>query len=1244
MKKNVLAIVGILGFGISMAQCQTLLNSWENSLEGWTIAESGNWSTTGYSTTTGVTAGTYSWNLTAAAGPDYGVALVGPSSTALTAQLVDAGSISIDVLTPVSGSFGYYQQWDLQVNQPGGAGTISLDGNTYNQSPAIGGPQSTLTWAVPASVREALAGHPSLPVYLSFSIGGGGSGTMYVDYLRVNPVGLIDSWESSAEVGSWTNNEPGNWTSVGLSTSTGVTAGLSSWELTASAGPDYGLALSGPGSTALTSLLANSTNVSVDVLTPVGGSFGYYLQFDLQVNQPGGAGTISLDGGDYGQSPSIGGPESTLTWPISPDVRAALTSNPSLPTYLTFKIGGGGAGTMYLDNLRAGILPPSQGALWVRELWDDLPGELLPSYKTVTNDTSSVGFSATDPWTVNPAEVTNCQLMAFRPGFPNDPLAGANTMGLPGTLDGSYGSLVQENNNINFFPTGAQGTFWTAGDFMTRGLDPAGYIDFNAVGEYWFAMTIANSTASLDAQYVQSPATGAGGIGFADGSTTNADFVAVGVTGLNVLIGLGQTNASKSVYISQGTLGQSGDPNSLLNAPSLTSSPTYSQTNFTGGPYYIRALDTNSATIGTVEGDGIVVLGHLKTFGNGTATLDAKYYTTVGGSPWNYNLDTDPSTIIWDCSYSFNFTGTMTRMLLFQNGQFPFYVFGFRASTNFNAVVGLDPGRIQVSPLADTYVGYPINITNLAVEANSFSFESPPAGYGTLNYQWYQNGLPISGATSQNLNIASASTSDSSMPAGTDAGVFSCVTTDPSGTWGSVTNSVTITVTQLSAPVISGVTMFHNQNSFLVTFSEPNLTGVGSTNDYIFTGGIVASNVTVVNNGTTTEAYVTTSPLPLGTKVTLTISGVTNVVGGTLTTTNLAFWTDLVQKGVANFDAWLYPTLASQNDYFNNFVPANSSPPILQSESLTSWDGPGTGITIVGTDGYTGDGFGSKVYGWFIPPVTTNYVFFLSCDDGGRLSLSTNDSPTNLVVIACDSLWNGPDEWTNITDQYPSAPHRGDGTATAVTGTGYVWDNSTAAQSPATACDQNRSDQFIVAYWDSSGITGAAGEPAGATDQANWAATASSLVSACVPASVTNFWPNVDANGQALIKLQAGKMYYMQLEHVQIGGGYDMGATFKIASEADPNSGVPGTSGGAASALTGSVIAGTVPFSPSISISETASGPVINYNGVLLAGTNVLYITNVVAQSSAATAISLGGPSKFTPAPGNSRMFYRTSE
>ncbi len=101
MKRPVLILFGIVIAGLT-ARAQTLLNSWENSQEGWTINEA-NWTSTGFSTTAGVTAGSYSWELTAASGPDYGLALTGPSSTNLTALLANAASVSLDVLTPTFG-------------------------------------------------------------------------------------------------------------------------------------------------------------------------------------------------------------------------------------------------------------------------------------------------------------------------------------------------------------------------------------------------------------------------------------------------------------------------------------------------------------------------------------------------------------------------------------------------------------------------------------------------------------------------------------------------------------------------------------------------------------------------------------------------------------------------------------------------------------------------------------------------------------------------------------------------------------------------------------------------------------------------------------------------------------------------------------------------------------------------------------------------------------------------------------
>ena len=1232
--------------GISIAQSQTYINSWENSLEGWSVVDTTDWTSAGFSTTTGVMAGSYSWAVQNTTGnylwdqtgatPD----LQGPSSVGLTTLLANGGSVNVNVVIPNSGDFGWGIGFSLYLNQPGGVGlvTVSQWANWMSAGPS----SAVLNFAIPSSLRAGLLANPTLPCSLRLATGGGGPGTMYMDGLRVVPLGQLNSWEDSYE--GWSVADTADWSFGPLSTTTGVTAGLYSLAVTNKTGnflwdqtgatPD----LQGPSSTDLTALLANATNVMMDVNIPNTGDFGWGIGFSLYLNQPGGAGLVIVD--QWNNWMSAGPSSATLTFIIPASVRTALLNNPTLPCSLRLATGGGGPGTMYIDNLRATLLPPAPANLSIRELWDGLSGELIPAHATVTDNSSSSGFASGAPWVVNPAETNNCGLMAFRPGFANDAVAGGNTMGLPTTLDGSSGCMVQENSGFNY--VGGGNSFWTAGDFMTRQLNADQFINFQAVGEYWFSYTIANAPTSLYGQYVTFPASGWGGVGFADGIDTNANFVAVGVSGLNVYIGptnlsapWGATNLSKTLYISQGTLGQSGNLNSTVYNPllDLSANPPdqppdyappynqiYTQTNFTDGPYHINAYETNVNTIGHVSGDYITVLGHLKTHGDGTATLDAKFYGTgIGGALWNTELDMNTNNITWDCSYSFSYGGTMTKMLLFQNGQFPFYMFGLRASANFQDVVGLDRAHIAVAPLANTFEGYAINMTNLAVEANSYSWLTPPAGYGTLNYQWYTNGVAIGGATSQYYNIASASTNN--------AGTYTCVATDPSGTWAPVTNSVGITVTHLNPPTVTSVGQYHDGETFLVTLDQPNLTGADFTNHYVFSGGIGVANLTFLPSGTATEVQIRTTGVPEGTRITLTISGITNVVGGVLATTNITFWTDLSQAGVANWNCWLCP--AQQNNaYWPTWLPANPHPTIVQNMLLSSWEGPTTGVTNVGLDSYVGDDFGANLTGWFIPPVTTNYVFYCYADDGARLSLSTNSSSTNMFVIACESDWSGVDQWTNICNQYGqygTGPHRGDGNATNWVGANNnnVWDNSFVAQSPATACMQNRSDQFIVAYYDSTGLPSG---PAGATN--SWAA-AESKVEFCIPPGMTNFWPNRDANGQALIHLQAGQKYYMKLEFLQNGGGYAHGVTYKIAGQPDPTS-------PSVSIMTGANIAGLDTFRPTISIAETPGGPVITYTGVLYSGTTPLNINTQVG-------ISSGGPTQYVPPPNASAMFYRTS-
>jgi hypothetical protein len=164
---------------------------------------------------------------------------------------------------------------------------------------------------------------------------------------------LIESWEGSLD--GWSVQQ-GSYSATPV-TSPGVTDGSYSLAVgsATSTGPNYGQMLAGPSSMTLTNILANASSVSLDVYTP-GGSFGYYLQFDIDINNAA-TGYTSLDGYSY-QGVAIGA-ESTVTVPVSPALAAALGASGD-PTALFIQVGGGssaGNETMYLDNLRAQPVP-----------------------------------------------------------------------------------------------------------------------------------------------------------------------------------------------------------------------------------------------------------------------------------------------------------------------------------------------------------------------------------------------------------------------------------------------------------------------------------------------------------------------------------------------------------------------------------------------------------------------------------------------------------------------------------------------------------------------------------------------------------------------------------------------------------------------------------------------------------------------------------------------------------------------
>lgn len=67
-------------------------------------------------------------------------------------------------------------------------------------------------------------------------------------------------------------------------------------------------------------------------------------------------------------------------------------------------------------------------------------------------------------------------------------------------------------------------------------------------------------------------------------------------------------------------------------------------------------------------------------------------------------------------------------------------------------------------------------------------------------------------------------------------------------------------------------------------------------------------------------------------------------------------------------------------------------------------------ITKLQTTDFAND-YVQRISGFFIPPTTGAYVFFLASDDDADFWLSTDETPANLQLIARESSWNNARQW-----------------------------------------------------------------------------------------------------------------------------------------------------------------------------------------------------------------------------------------
>ncbi|MFO1497165.1 MAG: PA14 domain-containing protein [Verrucomicrobiota bacterium] len=87
-------------------------------------------------------------------------------------------------------------------------------------------------------------------------------------------------------------------------------------------------------------------------------------------------------------------------------------------------------------------------------------------------------------------------------------------------------------------------------------------------------------------------------------------------------------------------------------------------------------------------------------------------------------------------------------------------------------------------------------------------------------------------------------------------------------------------------------------------------------------------------------------------------------------------------------------------------------PDVIYYFPYFEWNADSSGdIGVPANNGY-GDNYGAQVLGYFYPPATGEYVFFLGADDHAELYLSTDATSENKKLIASETSWSNPREFT----------------------------------------------------------------------------------------------------------------------------------------------------------------------------------------------------------------------------------------
>ena len=313
------------------------------------------------------------------------------------------------------------------------------------------------------------------------------------------------------------------------------------------------------------------------------------------------------------------------------------------------------------------------------------------------------------------------------------------------------------------------------------------------------------------------------------------------------------------------------------------------------------------------------------------------------------------------------------------------------------------------TPAPPVVISQPQSVTNLP-EGTTATFSVGFDGDAPLAFQWTENGAAILNATNPTLVMTEVSYTNNNAQ-------IACTITGPVVSTNSKSALLTV-IADTTPPKVANVVADATFTNVYVTFSKPVSDTALVASDYKINQGVTVLSVTRVSE---TEVTLATSTLAQDSTFILTISGVQDMAATPNTiaaNTQYSFLSFTALTGTILHKVY-FPTPSCPwfgNDNGGNNMDQFFTDPRYPNnpdkvDLATSWEWPPNNAGTFAAD-TNQTMYYDSLEGYFVPPATGDYVFYICGDDEFYLYLSTNSNPANMQLVAEETGgWAGALQW-----------------------------------------------------------------------------------------------------------------------------------------------------------------------------------------------------------------------------------------